>query len=73
MLREALKRMGREDLICNSKKHLVPVSQPAVMVAIRQTDYSAFKFNNQFSTEKYVSLPKSFNNMKNVAIQHKKI
>ncbi|MDH4134727.1 MAG: YgiQ family radical SAM protein, partial [Gammaproteobacteria bacterium] len=29
MLRAALKRMGREDLIGNSKKHLVPFYQPA--------------------------------------------
>ncbi|MDO9220985.1 MAG: YgiQ family radical SAM protein, partial [Thiobacillus sp.] len=29
MLREALKEMGREDLIGNSKKHLIPLFQPA--------------------------------------------
>lgn len=29
LLREALKEMGREDLIGNSKKHLVPTYQPA--------------------------------------------
>jgi uncharacterized radical SAM protein YgiQ len=29
LLREALKEMGREDLIGNSKKHLVPLFQPA--------------------------------------------
>ena len=28
MLREALKKMGREDLIGNGKKHLVPAWQP---------------------------------------------
>jgi hypothetical protein len=28
-LREALKEMGREDLIGNSKKHLIPSYQPA--------------------------------------------
>ena len=28
MLREALKRMGREDLIGNSKRHLIPTHQP---------------------------------------------
>jgi len=28
-LREALKEMGREDLIGNSKKHLIPLYQPA--------------------------------------------
>jgi hypothetical protein len=29
LLREALKDMGREDLIGNSKKHLIPLFQPA--------------------------------------------
>ena len=29
ILREALRRMGREDLIGNGKKHLVPAYQPA--------------------------------------------
>jgi hypothetical protein len=29
LLREALKRMGREDLIGNGKRHLVPTWQPA--------------------------------------------
>jgi hypothetical protein len=29
MLREALKTMGREDLIGNGKKHLIPLYQPA--------------------------------------------
>ncbi|MES2368858.1 MAG: YgiQ family radical SAM protein [Pseudomonadota bacterium] len=29
LLREALKEMGREDLIGNSKKHLIPLYQPA--------------------------------------------
>jgi len=29
LLREALKEMGREDLIGNSKKHLIPSYQPA--------------------------------------------
>jgi hypothetical protein len=28
MLRDALKRMGREDLIGNGKRHLVPTFQP---------------------------------------------
>ena len=59
MLREALKKMGRADLIGNSKKHLVPAFQPAVMGAIRQSDGSVFKSNKP--------LPKAFNNMKNAA------
>jgi len=67
ILREALKKMGREDLIGNSKKHLVPAFQPAVMGAIRQSDGSTFKSNKPLPAKKYGSLPKSFNNMKNAA------
>ncbi|PPC87461.1 MAG: YgiQ family radical SAM protein [Methylotenera sp.] len=67
MLREALKKMGREDLIGNSKKHLVPAFQPAVMGAIRQSDGSTFKSNKAVPAKKYGGLPKSFNNMKNAA------
>lgn len=67
MLREALKKMGRADLIGNSKKHLVPAFQPAVMGAIRQSDGSTFKSNKPVVAKKYGSLPKSFNNMKNAA------
>jgi hypothetical protein len=33
MLREALKRMGREDLIGSGKKHLVPAWQPVIAAA----------------------------------------
>ncbi len=58
MLREALKKMGRADLIGNSKKHLVPAFQPAVMTTIRQSDGTAFKPK---------VLPKAFNNLKNAA------
>ena len=58
MLREALKRMGRTDLIGNSKKHLVPAFQPAVMGSVRQSDGSVFKPK---------VLPKTFNNFKNAA------
>ena len=43
MLREALKKMGRDDLIGNGKKHLVPAYQPVVSALIRQSDGSAFK------------------------------
>jgi len=77
MLREALKKMGREDLIGNSKKHLVPAFQPAVMGAIRQSDGSTFKskqpaLDNKYGAKKYggnkfETMPKSFNNMKNAA------
>jgi uncharacterized radical SAM protein YgiQ len=58
MLREALKKMGRADLIGNSKKHLIPAFQPAVMTTIRQSDGTAFKPK---------VLPKAFNNFKNAA------
>ena len=58
MLREALKRMGRADLIGNSKKHLVPAFQPAVMATVRQSDGSVFKPK---------VLPIAFNNFKNAA------
>ena len=72
ILREALKKMGREDLIGNSKKHLVPAFQPAVMGVIKQSDGSVFKSSkpasdNKHGAKKYGSLPKSFNNMKNAA------
>lgn len=62
MLREALKRMGRADLIGNSKKHLVPAFQPAVMGAVRQSDGSTFKPKTYNKT-----MPKGFNQMKNPA------
>lgn len=58
MLREALKKMGRADLIGNSKKHLVPAFQPAVMANIKQSDGTSFKAK---------PLPKAFNNFKNAA------
>ena len=43
MLREALKRMGRADLIGNGKKFLIPAYQPVVSALIKQSDGSAFK------------------------------
>jgi hypothetical protein len=58
MLREALKKMGRADLIGPSKKHLIPAFQPAVMTTIRQSDGTAFKPK---------VLPKAFANFKNAA------
>jgi uncharacterized radical SAM protein YgiQ len=64
LLREALIRMGREDLIGNSKKHLVPAYQPAVMGKIKQSDGTAFKPKK--------TLPKAFNQMKNPAYQQNK-
>jgi hypothetical protein len=59
MLREALKRMGRADLIGPGKKHLIPAFQPVVTTLIKQSDGSAFKPSKP--------LPKAFNNMKNAA------
>jgi hypothetical protein len=60
MLREALKKMGRADLIGPGKKHLVPAFQPAVMGVIKQSDGTSFKAK---------PLPKSFNNFKNAAFK----
>jgi radical SAM superfamily enzyme YgiQ (UPF0313 family)/very-short-patch-repair endonuclease len=62
MLREALKKMGRADLIGNSKKHLIPAFQPAVMANIKQSDGTSFK-----PSFKPKPLPKAFNNFKNAA------
>jgi uncharacterized radical SAM protein YgiQ len=62
MLREALKKMGRADLIGPSKKHLIPAFQPAVMGNIKQSDGTSFK-----PTFKAKPLPKAFANFKNAA------
>ena len=43
LLREALKRMGREDLIGNGKKHLIPTYQPLPNTLIKQSDGTAFR------------------------------
>ena len=80
ILREALKRLGREDLIGNGKKHLIPAYQPSVVSLIKQSDGSAFKpksaplaankSGHRGLDRKYdgkQSLPKSFNDMKNGA------
>ncbi|MFM9835512.1 MAG: DUF3362 domain-containing protein, partial [Methylophilaceae bacterium] len=74
MLREALKKMGRADLIGNSKKHLVPAFQPAVIGVVRQSDGSAFKpsagksnSNRSGASKGKNPLPKAFNNFKNAA------
>jgi len=62
MLREALKKMGRADLIGNGKKHLVPAYQPAVLQQIVQSDGSRFQAK---------PMPKGFNQTKNPAYKHK--
>jgi uncharacterized radical SAM protein YgiQ len=58
MLREALKKMGRADLIGNGKKHLIPAYQPAVLTKIVQSDGSRFVPK---------VMPKGFNQTKSYA------
>ncbi len=79
MLREALKKMGRADLIGPGKKQLVPAFQPAVIGTIRQSDGSSFQPTAKVpakthSRRKPTGLPKAFNDMKNAArpARHKK-
>lgn len=72
MLREALKKMGRADLIGNGKKFLVPAYQPVVSTLIKQSDGSAFKPASKpqaksASRGKSANMPKAFNNFKNAA------
>lgn len=74
ILREALKRMGRADLIGPGKKQLVPAFQPKVMGAIQQSDGSRFKPKDKSNVKhtktkkrKSTGLPKAFNDMKNSA------
>ena len=70
ILREALKKLGREDLIGNGKKHLIPAYQPSVVTLIKQSDGSAFKPKSApLATNKsgHRGLPRSFNDMKNGA------
>lgn len=82
MLREALKQMGRADLIGPGKKQLVPAYQPAVMGKIRQSDGSTFQPKSGYSKSsqqktgqkskpkrksRALGLPKAFNDMKNAA------
>jgi uncharacterized radical SAM protein YgiQ len=58
MLREALKKMGRADLIGNGKKHLIPAYQPAVLTKIVQSDGSRFVPK---------AMPKGFNQTRSFA------
>jgi uncharacterized radical SAM protein YgiQ len=72
ILREALKKMGRLDLIGPGKRQLVPAFQPAVIGTIKQSDGSRFTpktKSNQKSGAKRRSaeLPKAFNDLKNAA------
>lgn len=72
MLREALKKMGRADLIGPGKRQLVPAFQPTVIGAIRQSDGSSFKpkaksHAKQSPRRQPASMPKAFNDMKNAA------
>ncbi len=68
ILREALKKMGRADLIGPGKKQLVPAFQPAVIGAIRQSDGSSFQPKAKESPRRPAGrMPKAFNDMKNAA------
>jgi hypothetical protein len=68
MLREALKKMGRADLIGPGKKQLVPAFQPAVIGTIRQSDGSRFQPKAKVSSHRPARhMPKAFNDMKNAA------
>jgi uncharacterized radical SAM protein YgiQ len=68
ILREALKKMGRADLIGPGKKQLVPAFQPAVIGAIRQSDGSSFQPKAKPSARRPAGrMPKAFNEMKNAA------
>lgn len=72
MIREALKNMGRADLIGPGKKQLVPAFQPAVIGSIKQSDGSSFKPKGKVPTKasprrRPAALPKAFNDMKNAA------
>jgi uncharacterized radical SAM protein YgiQ len=68
ILREALKKMGRADLIGPGKKQLVPAFQPAVIGAIRQSDGSSFQPKAKDHSRRPAGrMPKAFNEMKNAA------
>ncbi len=72
MIREALKKMGRADLIGPGKKQLVPAFQPSVIGMIKQSDGSSFKPKARSngkpnSRRRPASLPSAFNDMKNAA------
>lgn len=68
MLREALKKMGRADLIGPGKKQLVPAFQPAVIGTIRQSDGSRFQPKATVNARrKPGSMPAAFHEMKNAA------
>jgi uncharacterized radical SAM protein YgiQ len=72
MIREALKNMGRADLIGPGKKQLVPAFQPAVIGSIKQSDGSSFKPKGRVPIKasprrRSAALPKAFNDMKNAA------
>ncbi|MEO1956635.1 MAG: YgiQ family radical SAM protein [Methylophilaceae bacterium] len=72
MIREALKNMGRTDLIGPGKRQLVPAFQPAVVGSIKQSDGSSFKPKGKAHIKaglrrRPAALPKEFNNMKNAA------
>jgi len=68
LLRQALKRMGREDLIGNGKKHLIPRWQPDKMGG--QTTTTKTRGGNRFTTQ-HVRAGKSDNPIKKKATPSK--
>ncbi len=69
MLREALKSMGRADLIGPGKRQLVPAFQPAVIGSIKQSDGSTFKpkYNKSVFNKSKPSQPSTRSNGKSSA------
>ncbi len=57
LLREALKNMGRADLIGNGKKHLVPAWQPVAATPVTPAARNSFRVRKPESTAKRVSRP----------------
>jgi len=58
LLREALRHMGRADLIGNGKKHLIPNFQPALENIEEIPQYRQKKENNQMIIQKKINTPK---------------
>jgi hypothetical protein len=58
LLREALKRMGRADLIGNGKKHLVPTWQPQGTGEQAEGARAAHKAKTQPFRTQHTGLPK---------------
>jgi uncharacterized radical SAM protein YgiQ len=65
LLRDALKRMGREDLIGNGKKHLVPRWQPARAGSVAPHNPVPHKKGGKFNTQHVRSVNASQGNRRN--------